>query len=211
MSAWSLGLAVLGALAYAALSHVLVTQAAASPWTAAVLLGPPVLALSAFAWRGRRFGLLAIIAAALAALVAALARGSLATASFVYLLQHAGLHVALGAAFAASVRGDDSLIGRLAARVHPLTPAMRRWTRGVTQAWALYFFAMAAASIAVHATGSLARWSLLANFGTPLGAAAMFLGEHRLRYRLHPEFERASLRQVVQAWRRPDAGGTVRT
>jgi uncharacterized membrane protein len=211
MSAWSLGLAVVGALAYAVVSHGLVTKAAASPWAAGVLLGPPVIALAAFAWRTRRRLLLALVAVALAALVAALARGSVATLGIVYLLQHAGILVALGTAFAASVKGTDSLVGRLAARVHPLTPAMQTWTRRVTLAWALYFFAMAAASVAVWLTGSLERWSVLANFGTPLGAAAMFFGEHPLRYRLHPEFERASLRDVVHAWRRPHAGRSAQS
>ena len=205
MSAWSLGLAVVGVLAYAAVSHALMTQAAASPWTAGVLLGPPWVALAVFAWRARRRLLVALVVVALAALAVALARGSVASMSLAYLLQHAGIHVALGSAFAASVHGTDSLIGRLAARVHPLTPAMQLWTRRVTQAWALYFFAMAAASVAVWLTGSLARWSWLASFGTPLGAAALFVGEHRLRYRLHPEFERASLLDVMRAWRRPAA------
>jgi len=203
MSAWSLALAVVGVLAYAAVSHGLMTQAAASPWTAGVLLGPPALALAAFAWRARRWPILAFVVVALAALGVALARGDVAGMSLLYLLQHAGIHVALGTAFAASVRGTDSLIGRLAARVHPLSPAMQLWTRRVTQAWALYFFAMAAVSVAVWVTGGLARWSWLASFGTPLGAAALFVGEHRLRYRLHPEFERAGLLDVVRAWRRP--------
>ena len=210
MSAWSLGLAVVGVLAYALVSHGLLTQAADAPWAAGVLLAPPVLALAAVAWRTRRRALLALVAPAAAALGAALARGDLATVGLVVLLQHAGILAALGTAFAASVRDEDSLIGRLAARVHPLTPAMRTWTRRVTQAWALYFFVLAALSVAVYATGSLARWSLLANFGTPLGAAALFVGEHRLRYRLHPEFERASLRDVLRAWRRPPACGTAR-
>jgi uncharacterized membrane protein len=210
MSAWSLGLAVVGVLAYGLVSHGLLTQAAGAPWAVGMLLAPPLLALAAFAWRARRRVLLALVALAAAALGAALAHGDLAAASLVVLLQHAGILAALGTAFAASVRGEASLVGRLAARVHPLTPAMRTWTRRVTQAWALYFFVLAALSVAVYATGSLARWSLLANFGTPLGAAALFVGEHRLRYRLHPEFERASLRDVLRAWRRPQACGTAR-
>ena len=49
MSAWSLGLAVVGVLAYALVSHGLLTQAADAPWAAGVLLAPPVLALAAFA------------------------------------------------------------------------------------------------------------------------------------------------------------------
>jgi uncharacterized membrane protein len=210
MSAWSLGLAVVGVFIYALVSYGLLMQAAGAPWVAGVLLAPLVLALAAFAWRTRRWALLALVALAAAALGVALGRGGPATVGLVVLLQHVGILAALGTAFAASVRGEDSLIGRLAARVHPLTPAMRIWTRRVTLAWALYFFVLAALSVALYATGSLAQWSLLANFGTPLGAVALFVGEHWLRYRLHPEFERASLRDVLRAWRRTRAFGTTR-
>jgi uncharacterized membrane protein len=210
MSAWSLGLSVVGVLAYAAVSHGLMTQAAASPWTVAVLLGPPAFALMLFAWRARRWWLLAAVTAVFAATGLAVARGGLGTLSLLYLLQHAGIHVALGTAFAASVRGPSSFVGRLAARVHPLTPAMLAYTRRVTQAWALYFFAMAGLSVVLWHAASWAHWSLFASFGTPLGVITMFVGEHLLRYRLHPDFERASLRDVVHAWRRPHACGTAR-
>jgi uncharacterized membrane protein len=210
MSAWSLGLAVVGVFTYALVSYGLLTQAAGAPWVAGVLLAPLVLALAALAWRTRRWALLALVALAAAALGVALGRGGPATVGLVVLLQHVGILAALGMAFAASMRGEDSLIGRLAARVHPLTPAMRIWTRRVTLAWALYFLVLAALSVALYATGSLAQCSLLANFGTPLGAVALFFGEHWLRYRLHPEFERASLRDVLRAWRRTRAFGTTR-
>ena len=43
-------------------------------------------------------------------------------------------------------------------------------------------------------------WSLLANLLTPAVVAALFVGEHLLRYRLHPEFERAApCRRLVRA------------
>jgi uncharacterized membrane protein len=210
MRPWTLGLSVFGVLAYAVVSHGLMTRAAAWPWGVAVLLGPPALALAVHAWRSRRWVVLALVGTASCALAAAVARGDVAGVNLAYLVEHAGLHAALGTAFAVSVRGNVSLVGRLAARVHALTPPMQAYTRHVTQAWALYFYAMAAASIAVWAAGSFERWSLFANFGTPLGLAAMFAGEHLLRYRLHPEFERASLRDVVHAWRRPHACESAR-
>jgi len=35
---------------------------------------------------------------------------------------------------------------------------------------------------------------------TPLAIVALFIGEYLLRYRLHPEFERATLAQAVRAY-----------
>jgi uncharacterized membrane protein len=205
MSPWSLGLSVLGVLAYAIASHDLMTRAGASPWAVALLLGPVALVLAARAWRTRHWGLFALLAAAVATVGIAVARGSVATLNLVYLVEHAGFHVALGTFFATSLRGDSSLVGQLAARIHPLTPAKAAYTRRLTQAWIVYFFTMAAISVALWCAGSFAHWSLFANFGTPLALAAMFAGEHTLRYRLHPEFERASMRDVMHAWRRRHA------
>ena len=39
-----------------------------------------------------------------------------------------------------------------------------------------------------------------ANLLTPLAMLVMFVGEYLLRYRLHPEFERATLAQAVRAY-----------
>jgi uncharacterized membrane protein len=50
-------------------------------------------------------------------------------------------------------------------------------------------------------------WSLFANVLTPIALLVMFVGEHLLRYRLHPEFERATLMQAVQAYRHVSGQG----
>jgi uncharacterized membrane protein len=210
MSAWSLALSLVGVLAYAAISHGPMMQDAGSGWAVAVLLAPPALALATWGLRERRTLLPGLVILALAALGVAIARGGVAAVSLACLLEHAGVHIALGAVFAGSLRDGGSLVGQLAARVHALTQAMEAYTRRVTQAWALYFFAMAALSVALWLRGSWPHWSLFASFGTPLGVATMFVGEYLLRYRLHPEFERASWRDVMHAWRRPPACGAAR-
>ena len=87
-------------------------------------------------------------------------------------------------------------------RVHSdFTAEMAGYTRQVTLAWTLYFLGMATASIALFVAGDFASWSLLANILTPVSTAAMFVGEYLVRYRLHPDFERVSLQQALQAWR----------
>jgi uncharacterized membrane protein len=199
--------AMAGAAAYAGASHLLMTRAADAPWAVAVLLGPLVAAAGAFAWRSGRALARAGVVLAVAALAAVVARGGVGTVGALYVAQHAGLHAALGVGFGLTLRQPLSMIGRVAARVHALTPAMVAYTRKVTLAWTIYFFAMAAASLAVWRLAPWPAWSLLANVLTPAAIAALFVGEYLLRYRLHPEFERVPLRAAIGAWR---AGAAAR-
>jgi len=59
---------------------------------------------------------------------------------------------------------------------------------------------MAALSVALFALAPFRAWAAFANLATPLAMVAMFVGEYVLRYRLHPEFERATLAQAVRAY-----------
>ena len=130
------------------------------------------------------------------------------------LAQHAGVHAALALGFALTLRpGRQALISQLAQRVHGragFTPAMAAYTRRLTQVWVLYFLVVALLSLVLHAAGLVEAWSLWVNVVTPLSLLAMFVGEHLLRYRLHPEFERVGLMTAVRAWRAHQADGCVR-
>ena len=58
-----------------------------------------------------------------------------------YVLQHAAIHALLGWTFAITLRpGSLALITAMAERVHPqpLSDGERRYTRALTQAWALF-------------------------------------------------------------------------
>lgn len=207
---WAAGAAA--ALAYAAASHALMTRAQDSAWALAVILGPLLLASAASAWNtGHR--LLAVAGVAIVVLLGLQgAAGRGIPSRWLYLAQHAGVHLALAAWFGGTLRrGAQPLVTALARRVHrSFTPAMELYTRRVTLAWTLYFLGMAAASLTLFAAGDFARWSLLANLGTPVLTAGFFVGEYLLRYWLHPEFERVSLQQALQAYRshRTPARGT---
>jgi len=203
MPSWRVVAAAAALAAYALLSHALMVRAGDQPWAVAALLGPLVLALAALAWGQRHAPTLLLCVAALAALAWIGASGQPQTINRLYLLQHAGIHCALGCAFAVTLRrGATPLISVLSARVHgSLTPGRAAYTRRVTALWALYFALMVALSLALYAWAPWWAWSLFANVVTPLAAIGLFTGEHWLRYRLHPEFERASMGQALRAWR----------
>lgn len=201
---WRLAAGLLGAAAYALLSHWLMLHAAAEPWAVAALLGPLLfMAFGVALKRGSRPLLAAALLSAIG-LTALVARGGVGEVSRLYVLQHAGIHAALALSFGITLRrGPLSLIGRVAQHVHgSLSPAMVAYTHAVTRAWTIYFAAMTLLSLAVYAACTWSTWSLLANLLTPLAIAVLFVGEHLLRYRLHPEFERTTLSAALRAYSR---------
>ncbi len=195
-----MALLLLAGVAYAGVSHWMMLFHAAEPWAVAVLLGP--LWLTALGLAGSRFGAWGLAVAAAAGVIgfALVLRGEAGDPNRLYVFQHAGINALLCGWFGGSLRGDRlSLISQFAQRVHPLSPGMRSYTANVTRVWTLYFALMVVASIAVYAFLSFAAWSVLANLLTPLMVAGLFVGEYLLRYRLHPEFERTRLADMVRA------------
>jgi uncharacterized membrane protein len=196
-----LGLGAVGL--YALLSHWLMLHAADAPWAVAAIFGPLLLPCLAFAWRRGNVPVAALTLAALTALVFIVAAGGLGDVKRLYLAQHAGVHLALGLSFAASLRGPGlPLISQVARRVHGgrMDAGLLAYTAALTRVWVGYFLGMAAASVIVFVWGSWDAWSLLANLLTPAAIALLFAGEHWLRYRLHPEFERVSIADAVRAF-----------
>jgi uncharacterized membrane protein len=194
------GIAVI-AVAGAAAGYLLMARAPQSPWTVMAMLGPMALVTFAWLWGSRR----RLAAVALVALLAAAAWGlhtGRVPVQWLYVAQHAGIHAALAAWFASTLEGTP-LIVRVARRVHHMTPPMVAYATQVTRAWAIYFAAMAIVSVALYAAASFAAWNVFATVITPLSAVAMFVGEHKLRYALNPDFERVSMRSAIKAWREP--------
>jgi uncharacterized membrane protein len=198
-----LGAGIAAVVLYALLSHQLMLHAADTPWAVAALFGPLLLPCLALAWRRGNRLVLGATLAALVGLVFIVAAGGLGDVKRLYLAQHAGVHTALGLSFAASLRGPGlSLIGQVARRVHGgrLSADMAAYTGRVTRLWVGYFFTMAIVSVGVFVGLSWQAWSLLANVLTPVAIALVFVGEHLVRYRLHPEFERVSLSAAIKAF-----------
>jgi uncharacterized membrane protein len=211
MSQWRLALCLAAGVAYAGLSHWMMVRHAAAPWALAALFAP--LWLAALGLAASRFGTLGAAVATLAGALAIylVSHGDAGNPNRLYVLQHVGINAVLCGWFASTLRpGRLSLIGEFAQRIHPLSPDMRVYTGKVTRLWAGYFALMALASIVVYLSLPFSAWSLLANVLTPACVVGLFLAEHYARYRLHPEFERSRLVDVVRVAMggRPDS--TVR-
>jgi len=212
MPSWRLVAAGLALAGYALLSHMLMVLAGDKPWAVAALLGPLVLAVAGVAWQQRHLPTLLLCIAGLGWLTWVGASGQAQNINRLYLLQHAGIHLALGCAFAYTLRpGATPLITALATRAHgTMTAARARYTRRVTALWAGYFGVMVALSLVLYTWAPWWVWSMFANLATPVAAIGLFVGEHWLRYRLHPEFERTSMLQALRAYRNTSWAGARR-
>ncbi len=187
---------------YALLSHWLMLYHPTAPWAAAVLLGP--LWLAGFGLGASRFGVPGMIAATILGVgfMWMIWRGEAGDVTRLYVLQHVAINLLLCGWFASTLRaGQLSMIGSFAQRLHPLTPVQVRYTRNVTRVWVGYFAAVAAVSLLVYVFLPLSAWSMLANLIAPVSVGVLMVGEYFMRYRLHPEFERTTLTQLIAAVR----------
>jgi uncharacterized membrane protein len=187
---------------YACLSHALMAYWPDRSWSVAVLFGPLLAGLAAAGLARRHLPTLAGCALLTALLVLTVQAGGVGM-HLLYVLQHAAIHAVLAWSFGMTLRpGATPLITLLAEHVHEhFTPEQRDYTRQLTVLWSAYFVAMIALSLLVYTAASWETWSLFCNLLTPLMAMSLFVGEHALRYRLHPEFERISMARAMRAYR----------
>lgn len=124
--------------------------------------------------------------------------------AWLYYLQHLCIHLALASWFGYSlVRGHEPVVTAMTRMIFgdQLTPGQRRYTRGVTWAWALFLLGNAALSTALFALAPLATWSVHANLLTGPLVAAFFLIEMLVRRIALPAAQRSALRDVVRVFR----------
>jgi uncharacterized membrane protein len=137
--------------------------------------------------------------------------------SFLYYLQHLGIHLALAAWFGMSLSGgSDALVTRMARLIYgkALSPGMAHYTRGVTVAWTGFFVVNALVSTALYVWAPVAVWSVHANLMTGPLVAVMFAAEYLVRRQVLPAHERPRVMEVIRAYRQqaaahraPEAGG----
>ena len=122
----------------------------------------------------------------------------------VLLVENVAFLVALAALFASTLgsRGEP-LVTRLArvARHGDMPPAVVRYTRTATIAWAAFFAVAALSSVALYLTQSRALWSSYVNLALWPLVAAMFGAEYAIRLRVLRGIEHGSLMTGVRAFR----------
>ena len=201
MSRWRLALLLLLGVAYAGLSHWMTLFHATEPWAVVVLLGPLWLAAVGFAAsRFCRWGCSGSVLLGIAGFVLVFL-GEAGDPNRLYVFQHVAINALLCGWFGSTLRGQGlPLITQFAQRVHPLKGHMLAYTTQLTRIWTAYFAVVVLASIAIYLTRPFSDWSLFANVLSPVMVGVLFVGEHLVRYRLHPEFERTRLVDAVRAF-----------
>ncbi|MGI2234252.1 hypothetical protein ACRPM7_30325, partial [Burkholderia vietnamiensis] len=118
-------------------------------------------------------------------------------------LEHASFNVAMALLFGRTLMaGQVPLCTRFAAMIHgEITPAVARYTRRITLAWALFFVAIAAVSTLLFATAPIAAWSTFANYLSLPLVAVMFAAEHACRRVALPGDARTTMADSMRAYR----------
>jgi uncharacterized membrane protein len=122
--------------------------------------------------------------------------------SLLSLIQETSVYVLLGFTFSRSLgHGRVALCTRLADQLHgPLSPREVTYTRSVTGAWSVFFFACAVLSVALYVTAPLRIWSVYINFCTAPLIAAMFAAEYWVRRRVLPHTQSGGFMATVRVY-----------
>ena len=195
-----------GVIAYPVLAHYTAATAAADTYPAlglAVALTPIMALLTWLAWRSpRRLGMLALCAGV--GLLLWWCRDALErNFSWVYLIQHVGINALLAAAFGLTLMGGrQPLCARFAQAARgTLTPEVASYARGVTLAWTLFFVGVGVVSILLFLFGSIAAWSVFANFLSLPMILLMFVAEYLVRLRTLPPLAQDRISDNIRAFR----------
>ena len=192
------------AVAWAIASYFNSASGHPSSWGVALALAPLSLVAVLGLWRMPQRWLAAGLACALLGLLVWAWPFLTHRIATLYFLEHTGVYTLLATVFARTLTGPgESLVTQMARRVHGgvLSDHQRRYTRQVTLAWSLFFAAMVLVSVGLFIWGPLKVWSAYATLlGGPL-IGVMFVGEWLVRRWALPNEVRATLKEMVGAWR----------
>jgi uncharacterized membrane protein len=202
--------AVVLLLAYALLAHYTNIYPGNQTLGALIALSPIALAVLTMAWNSphRAAMLLAVAAACLAMLMSWHTLEQHFT--WIYWIEHAGTQFVLCLAFGRTLRaGSEPMCSYFARLVHgSLTPALLRYTRRITVAWAVFFGAMSMTSTVLFFAAPVSVWSAFVNFFTGPLICLMFVIEYGARRYMLPEVEHVHILAAVTAMRKAPAAQT---
>lgn len=124
-------------------------------------------------------------------------------------MSHAFIYASLLLLFAGSLRpGGTDLITELAGRLRGgLTPAMRRYTRGVTKAWCVFFAGQIAISAMLLLLAPERVWSLFVNVLDVPCVVTMFAAEYAIRRWRFRHYPHISPMETFRSFAQTRAGG----
>lgn len=188
--------------AYAGLSHYCNSVGGAPNLGAALALLPMTALALILAWRSTRPTVAVLLSAGVGAALYALWPLLATNYALFYLIQESTVYALLGLTFLGSLRaGHTALCTRLADRVHgPLTSREVLYTRHVTAVWGMFFFGVAALSVALFVGTPLRVWSFYINFCVPPLILGMFVIEYAVRRRVLPQVKRVGLMATMRVY-----------
>jgi uncharacterized membrane protein len=188
--------------AYAGLSHYCNSVAGGRDLGAALALAPLTVVATILAWRSAPPAVAALLFAALVGLLIGLWPVLRQNYPLLNLVQDSSVYGFLGFTFARSLLPDRvALCTRLADKERgPLSTHEVRYTRRVTAAWTIFFFAVTAVSILLFVSAPLRIWSLYINFCVLPLVGAMFVAEYLVRRRVLPGVKRTGLLATVRVY-----------
>jgi len=198
---------------YAMLAHYTNSNPRAKSLGAVMALAPLLAVALGLAWRSSYRVLSFGVAALAAALLATHWRILESNFALVYLCEDCGVYALLSFTFARTLmRGRTPLCTHWAHLVHgPLPPAVARYTRNTTAAWALFFALIACASLLLYQYAPLRLWSAFCNFFTMPLVVLMFLAEYAVRRKRLPATHRTGLLASVRVYLRSSRHATTQS
>ena len=202
-----------GVIAYQVLVYFMIVNQPDGGLGEGLMAAPVLVVAGCVLGRSRRGRILLAALAALGMIGFMLWRDAGASPALLYPVPYLSVYLALLWLFGRTLRaGRQPLITRLATHVHGELPLeLVRYTRQVTWAWCVFFFAMATTSTLLFMFAPLPVWSVFNNLlNLPL-VVAMYFGEYSWRLWRFPNFSHASIATVFRAFRnfefnRPAAG-----
>ena len=168
----------------------------------ALALAPLTLATLISAWRALSVTAALAVTAAAACVLFYVWPMLKENFSLFYLIEESSVYGLFGLTFGCSLLGGRIAVCTLLAdKVHgPLAPQEVRYTRQVTAAWSVFFFAIAAVSILLYVAKPVRIWSIYINFCVAPLVAAMFVGEYWVRRRMLPQIERVGVLASIRVY-----------
>jgi len=188
--------------AYAGFSHYC-NSTGQHGWGAALALTPLTLVLTVLIWRSTHPAVSLLLIAALGGALFALWPMLKQHYSLFFLIQESTVYGFLGLTFGRSLLpGRVALCTQLADKVHgPLSSREIWYTRRVTVAWAILFFAVTVISVLLFTFAPLRVWSAYINFCVLPMVIGMFLIETLVvRRRLLPQVKGSGLIDTVRVY-----------